>query len=646
MTVLTILGFVSPPPLASQEPSASAPSGASAPDAYERGMELRRMGAWEEALELWEEASDFFTAPSDPRIGFSFMEIAVENAEEERYGIASQMYLWALSDTEYHPHFMQSMKEELERILPILEEEEAESWRALRDSATEGIARELKRFWIERDPTPISLMNERLIEHWERIHYAREHFRYSEDSPYGTDDRGTIYVKFGPPERIRSGMLGAGDLELKIRIPSDADARASIRRYDTSPQYEIWVYDQLNPRGFTFFLFGNEDGRGRFSLVDGVRDLIPSESRSQSSSRYTPGGVPAAYYLELFYYETLSDVGGHFGRRFAELDELWNMYTARRNPAGGYLASPSENTLQAYSYRYDMTDRNDPETPALVPVLSAYEGVARDELVVQTVRALRDNQPRLFIMAVSASALDVEDRSGLRRRRLRAPASAVQHTLIVRDYLLSEVGRLTERATSATGDVSTFFLRHVDLPMHLTVTAETILGGDSLPRQGEVPGQAAAEPYYPNQAHIVPEEPLSTDPDRLEISDLTTGVPVPETIDGSSLPFPLLPASRIWLLDPLRVYLEVYHLKEDANGAGHFRSDFRILALRDDGSIDESRRPVTLSVDLQTSGPMFAAPFDMALRDQTLGHYRVEVVVTDLISGQTVSRWAPLEIIG
>ncbi|MCK5649980.1 MAG: hypothetical protein KAJ42_01325, partial [Gemmatimonadetes bacterium] len=342
---------------------------------------------------------------------------------------------------------------------------------------------------------------------------------------------------------------------------------------------------------------------------------------------------------------TLSDVGGHFGRRFAELDELWNMYTARRNPAGGYRASPSENTLQAYSYRYQMRDRNDPETPPLVPVLSAYEGAARDEMVVQTVRALRDNEPRLFIMAVSASRLDVEDRSGLRRQRLEAPGSAMRHTLIVRDSILREVGRLTERVTSAQGDVSTFFLRHVDRPMHLTVTAETILETDSLPPPGEASGLETGPPY-PGQAHIEPGPPLSTDPDHLEVSDLTTGVRVPENIDGSSLPFPLLPARRLWQRDPLRVYLEVYHLAEDANGVGRFRSDFRVVALRDDGSIDESRGPVTLSAELETEGPTFAAPFDIALRDQDLGRYRVEVVVTDLIRGETRSRWAPLEIIG
>jgi hypothetical protein len=292
-----------------------------------------------------------------------------------------------------------------------------------------------------------------------------------------------------------------------------------------------------------------------------------------------------------------------------------------------------------------MRDRNDPITPAEVPVLSAFEGDMTDEIVVQTVRTLRDNAPSLFIMAVSASRLDVPDRSGLRRQRIVASGSGMRHTLIVRDGLLREVGRLTERVTSDQGDVSTFLLHHPDLPMHLTVTAETLLHGDSIPPRAVNVG-FDDDRYFPAQVHLEPAEPLNTDTAHLEVSDLTTGVRIPENIDESGLPFPLLPASRIWLIDPLRIYLEVYHLGLDANGAGRFRADFSVQALRDDGRVDESRNPVTLSVQLETDGSLFAAPFDIALRDQELGHYRVEVLVTDLIRGESVFRWAPLEIIG
>ena len=646
MAAAVLLNFMVPISLRAQTGEDFPSAGMQERDAYDRGLELRARGAWKEALELWEEASDYFTAPSDPRIAFVFLETTLENVDEARYSLASQMLLWGLSGTEYAPHCESRWSEELDRIIPLMEEDGAEPRIALRDSTTEAIARELKRFWIEKDPTPTSALNERLIEHWQRILHAREHFTYSLDSPYRTDDRGIIWVKFGPPDRTKTGMLGAGEQELKIRIPQDAQAREALRRYDTNPQFEVWVYDDLNHQGFTYFLFGNEDGRGRFSLVDGVRDLIPSEALSQSSARYTPGGVPASYYLELFYYEALSDVGGYFRATLLRAGPtLEPVHDPDQSPRRGRPALSSENTLRAYSYKYQMRDRSDPENPPEAPVYSGFEGRARDEMVVQTVRALRNNEPRLFILSVSASRLDVPDQSGLRRRRLVAPGSSMQHTLIVRDERLGEVGRLTERVTSEQGDVSTFLLRHVDLPMHLTVTAETILDGDSIAPPGEGQEHQEGRPF-PGQAHLEPPPPLSTDTAHLEVSDLTVGVPTPENIDGSSLPFPLLPAPRIWWIDSLRVYLEVYHLGLDGQGTGHFLAEFNVEALREDGSVDESQAPVTLSVQLETDGAMFGAPFDIALRDKELGHYRVEVVVTDLMRGETVSRSARLELIG
>jgi hypothetical protein len=189
--------------------------------------------------------------------------------------------------------------------------------------------------------------------------------------------------------------------------------------------------------------------------------------------------------------------------------------------------------------------------------------------------------------------------------------------------------------------------------MHLTVTGETFLdtvsvapGAVNLGFQDDEGEDEEESRVLPAQAHIEPAPPLSTDTARLEVSDLTLGVHIPETIDGSGLPFPLLPASRIWLIDSLRVYLEVYHLGLDQEGVGRFKADFKVQPLRDDGRVDDSRGPVTLSVQLETDGPMFGAPFDIALRDQELGRYRVEVTVTDLLRGDSVSRAATLELIG
>ena len=623
-----------------QDASPNTPRAELAPDSvFQEGLRLLEENQREEALNLWEDASEDPTVNPDPRVGIAFLETVVEEEDEGRYDLAFQVFLWGLSGVDPNP-FRSTVLEELDRILPILNEEETPRWTALKDSSTVTIARELRGFWIQKDPTPTTPLNERLIEHWQRILFARANYRYSIDPPYGTDDRGIIYVKYGAPGREKSGFLGAAEVELLVRVPNDPTAREAMRRYDSSPQYEVWVYEDLNPSDFVQFLFGNEGGKGRFRLVDGVRDLIPTEAWSQASARYTPGGVPVAHYLELFYYQDLSALGGRFARRFSELDEVWNLYTHRRNPASGGVPAPSQNTLRAYSYRYDMQDRSDPESPPTVAVVSAYEGGEREEIVVQAVRTLQENEPRLVITALSASRLGVRDRSGLRRQRLEAEGFEMSHTLIVRDSLHREVGRLTERATSAQGDVSTFFLRHPEEAINLTVTGETRRGVD------EEDSEPQIGPPYPGQAHLRPLAPLNTDPDHLEVSDLATGVRIPEALDVSGFLFPLLPTPKIWLEDPLLVYLEVYHLALDALGTGRFRADFRIVPLRDDGTDDTARSPVTLSVDLESEGPTFGRSFFINLYDQELGYYRVEVEVTDLLRGETRSRTAQLEIMG
>jgi len=55
-----------------------------------------------------------------------------------------------------------------------------------------------KRYWMERDPTPATTRNERWEEHLRRIAYARRAFP-SLTSPW-MDDRGRIYIKYGPPD--------------------------------------------------------------------------------------------------------------------------------------------------------------------------------------------------------------------------------------------------------------------------------------------------------------------------------------------------------------------------------------------------------------------------------------------------------------
>ncbi len=62
------------------------------------------------------------------------------------------------------------------------------------------------KFWKSRDPDPSTPENERLIEHFRRVKYAREHFHFTAPPYY--DDRGRIYIKYGPPDLRYNSPIG------------------------------------------------------------------------------------------------------------------------------------------------------------------------------------------------------------------------------------------------------------------------------------------------------------------------------------------------------------------------------------------------------------------------------------------------------
>ncbi len=599
-------------------------------DPYERGLEWKEAGAYETALDTWEAAADslYFAGTADPRLGIAYIALATEEDLEHRYDRASELYLRSFLGVDLE-RWGEVIRDEVRRVEPILPDTQREKWEELLEDGDPRILREVRRFWLEHDPTPTTPLNERLIEHWERIGFARKNFRLGTNSPYGTDDRGTIYVKYGPPARTKAGNLGADESELRRWLPNQVD-REMMRRLDPNPRYEVWVYDNLNPNDFVYFLFGNLQGTGPFVLVNGVRDLISSAAMSPNSRRTTPGGIRAAHYLELFYYADLSAVGGFFGRRYEALQQIWGMQESR-----GIMfdtrVTPSEGTLETLSYRFAQEDqqaRNNPLRRPFVVALSEVESVGSAvELVAQQTRILSaENEPRVVITALSAPRALLE--STRRLRDLELERRGVRHTLIVRDEELEEVGELvgTELYFGGQG-ISSFVLRHPPKPLHFTVVAEVATGGD--PR---------TTPRYPGRTSFDLLPPLTPDPDSLELSDIVLGIEPYPGMDTTRLPFPVLPARTLWQSDPVRAYLEVYHLRME-NGVARFRTEFRVTPWdpRRDRPL-EGREATTLSFDLQSDRPTSKRVFALGLENLPAGTYRVDVTVTDRISGQSRSR--------
>ena len=56
-----------------------------------------------------------------------------------------------------------------------------------------------RRFWKAREPLPVKNYNERLVEHYRRLDYAKQNFHINMRNGY--DDRGRIYIRHGEPDQ-------------------------------------------------------------------------------------------------------------------------------------------------------------------------------------------------------------------------------------------------------------------------------------------------------------------------------------------------------------------------------------------------------------------------------------------------------------
>lgn len=70
--------------------------------------------------------------------------------------------------------------------------------------------------------------------------------------------------------------------------------------------------------------------------------------------------------------------------------------------------------------------------------------------------------------------------------------------------------------------------------------------------------------------------PLSTKSDEIELSDMLLG----RRFSKQTLfPFPVMPVTTFNKINPLKVYLEIYHLKPDSSDIAHFQIEFNITKL-------------------------------------------------------------------
>ncbi|MXW16651.1 MAG: GWxTD domain-containing protein [Gemmatimonadetes bacterium] len=591
-----------------------------ASDPWQAGLELIEAGDVEGGLVLWIDSRDSLTAAGaeDPRIGVRFIEEVVEHGLGNLTEMATEMFYWGLSGLGPFPdEIRDEILAEGRRTFVLTDTLVAQYWERVGREDPLALAIAVKQFWIERDPTPTTPLNERLVEHWQRIAHARNEYVYNHSSPFRTDDRGVLYIKYGVPDRITRGHLGISSADQRAHGISDED----WARFDRQAQYEIWRYPKPGVRDFFYYLFGNVGGTGPFELVDGLHRLMPSNARA-----YKHRDIRFQYYLELFSYGDLARMGGPYGQRFAELERRW--YGSR---------APTEGFLEAASQQFVEDDRwmaREPRPSASSPLDDSPKSV----LSAQVARVLAGGEPRLLVLAVSSPLWRPRVERGSVGDSLVLAPFAARHSVIIRDGRLEEITRGGMLPATGGEDLSTMVLRHPAAIRHVTVTAEHSVEGEEDPDSVGV---------LPGHAHFAVGPPLRRGESELEVSDLIVGLqPRPELpMDG--VPVPLLPATNFWRLDLLRVYFEIYRPAAIPEGeSGEF--DVRIRIDRLEGPLLPDREAVgraVVTVTIESPAPDGQHFFDLDLRNELPGDLRIVLEITDKATGVTRTRVTPVRLL-
>lgn len=611
-------------------------SSSGASDLYKQGMTQLNSDDWQAALNTWWTATDSTkNIPPDPRIGFAFIELATQKQATDYYEKANQIYFWGLAGDVNS--FKEEFENEIERVAPILNEDVYSYWRKLLKNADPSLSRHLRGYWISKDPIPTTDINERLIEHWERIAHVREKFQIDSTTVYGSDDRGLVFVKYGAPEQKYSGNFGSDQLEI-MRWIDDFLLRQEIQRFNNNPDFEIWIYKNLRKGESTIFMFGKKDGFAKYGLRTGPEDLIPERAFRRSSTQTTRGVLPGAL-LQLMYYSQLVLVDRFYLERYREIEALWA--NAR---AGGRL-SPDYDVIKSLinhyqnvddatrQFRYLPTDRTD-----------ALEGLEPLAMKYYQFRYL-DNarKSRLCLMAVSTTeAYDDLDFTSFFAEE-KSSKFKYRHILLKygSDWNLTE--KVVDYPALKNLNTSLFNIMQESGPSHYTLVSEKVLLDvrkselelADIPDTAKVIGIGAA--YLGEIA------PLSADSAQFEMSDLMVGLETTEAVKKElNYPFPVIPRHTFKRMPTMYVYLEIYHLKARPT-LNLFCEIKRFKEKSKSDKIEESTKKM---FSFDTNDRSVRRTLEIDIRKLLPGNYELVLTVTNKATKHKQTRKVAFQISG
>ncbi|MEX2600747.1 MAG: GWxTD domain-containing protein [Balneolaceae bacterium] len=608
-----------------------------------RGLEAEASEAYEEALEIWREARAELNEPS-LAIAVEYLRLATEQQMKRHYPMASSIYLWGLSGGEISEQHVPALEKELTRLEPLLEEEQVERWSAMFTERDPLLLGEIRGYWQSLNPVPGRSYNPRLLEHWERIAYARNHFTRSVDAPYGTDARGHYYVKYGEPDQIDEGVFPLLRHDVR-RIIDDEEMEQTVinilyQRAHAPHRYEYWIYySPAEEMAFNLILMFGDTGISGYKRIVTLNDFVPSSFYNTSEGR-----VAALTLLEI-YYNHLAVQDSYFANRYQELK--------RRIDTS---PDPSRSRAVLTSIRSQDVILNFRETQAAPTQISAEESsVPPIPVEVYQYRLLdEDGEPILlsFIESRPTTAVVLDQRES----RLSDPDESLNHYRLTHGLQLSDEHRRPISRSRYRPDL--FIDPFGDTPSSSVFTVPFISAETSQLFYAELENTDPTSP--PRFESLIPDEirgvgkrelmqpePLPLDGSLL-LGDLLMGYERrPEPVEGARFPFVVSNTGEIPEGENLVVHFELYNLEPDSSGISSFEVEYEIQSVRRFLFWDRIRSEGDLSITLsfQHDAPRFTESLEIQTQGLNPGEYELVWRARDLTSKEETIRNRRFEIV-
>lgn len=481
-------------------------------------------------------------------------------------------------------------------IQDILSQQQKQQWRQSPDRAAF-----LRRFWREMDPTPATPENERYVEHYQRLAYARDHYPSAEARGY--DDRGMIYVRFGPPDEV-------------FVQPSDNFFRGT----------ESWLYHRLGNVSFDFIEFG-----ATYELSSDFRRALVA----------VPFDLHDQIRIMRDFFAERSELGVQYSRIY---DRFQNALD-REQTAGDPLDLLMVNQVIS-EYLNEVDAEHEKLPPSSTDVgrgakplrfgfsfarfydrqssrLELYYGVPLRELHFNT----GEDGWLHSTLEVSFRILDpalnpvVQDRKSIPLRvRDRAALDTTDYVGQLTFFLQSDSYRVAVQMSNPESRKKQYFSLRIPLepypPGKLVMSdlqfARRILRDSIQIQHRAVNGKARG--FMKQNTFVEP------------------------------YPYTLLSADQ-----PVELYYEVYNLSLDQKGRARYRIEYRITGEKHSGGLggllkalnpfaQRSRTSITTTYRREARGDLQREVLKLDFSDLAPGNYLLQVTITDQISGQRSRR--------